>query len=400
MIDLRSGLPYHLIRSGLPVQYPQLDHDARCTVLVIGGGITGALCAHALAQADIDVMVIEAGSIGTQSTSASTALLQYELDTPLHRLIAQVGEHAAVRSYHMCAEAVDELLEMARPCETCAGHARESLQYASKRSHLKELEQEHAARKQHGFETELIGSGALKERTGLKKPGALLSFKAGEVDPYLLTHHLLQESQRRGGRVMDRTRMSRMDRAQGHFLVRTDKDLQIRAEHVVMATGYQGAHELNEPGIELFSTYALASQRLPMAEPWYRNCLIWETATPYLYLRTTPDGRALIGGLDEQFRAPDRRDRLLDRKARKLTKAFNKLFPELPFVPEFQWCGTFGGTRDGLPYIGPHPGNGVWYVLGMGGNGITFSQAGARMVRDHVLKKPVPDLALFRFGRT
>ncbi len=50
MMDLRSGLPYHLIRSGLPYAYPQLDHDATCTALVVGGGITGALCAYALAE--------------------------------------------------------------------------------------------------------------------------------------------------------------------------------------------------------------------------------------------------------------------------------------------------------------------------------------------------------------
>ena len=98
MMDLRSGMPYHWIFNGLPVEYPQLDHDVKCSALVVGGGITGALCAHALATAGVDVLVVEAGSIGTGSTSASTALLQYELDTPLHLLAEEVGEETAVRS--------------------------------------------------------------------------------------------------------------------------------------------------------------------------------------------------------------------------------------------------------------------------------------------------------------
>ena len=51
MMDLRSGMPYHWIFNGLPVEYPQLDHDVKCSALVVGGGITGALCARALATA-------------------------------------------------------------------------------------------------------------------------------------------------------------------------------------------------------------------------------------------------------------------------------------------------------------------------------------------------------------
>ena len=123
---------------------------------------------------------------------------------------------------------------------------------------------------------------------------------------------------------------------------------------------------------------------------WYRNALIWETATPYLYLRTTPDNRAIIGGLDDSFRNPKLRNKLLDRKGRRLEKAFNKLFPDLPFSLEYQWCGTFGGTKDGLPYIDRDPRTGAWFVLGMGGNGITFSQVGAGIVRDHILGRRTP----------
>ena len=35
--------------------------------------------------------------------------------------------------------------------------------------------------------------------------------------------------------------------------------------------------------------------------------LLWEAARPYFYLRTTEDGRLIMGGLDEPFRNPDLR---------------------------------------------------------------------------------------------
>jgi glycine/D-amino acid oxidase-like deaminating enzyme len=44
--------------------------------------------------------------------------------------------------------------------------------------------------------------------------------------------------------------------------------------------------------------------------------MIWEASDPYLYLRTTPDGRIICGGEDEDFSDEAARDRLLGRKPR------------------------------------------------------------------------------------
>ena len=48
------------------------------------------------------------------------------------------------------------------------------------------------------------------------------------------------------------------------------------------------------------------------------DTLMWETARPYLYMRSTEDGRLLVGGEDD--RIDRRRDRRVDVKARKLVK--------------------------------------------------------------------------------
>ena len=50
------------------------------------------------------------------------------------------------------------------------------------------------------------------------------------------------------------------------------------------------------------NTYALVSEPLPSFEGWpAKECLIWETRDPYVYLRTTSDRRAIIGGYDEDY---------------------------------------------------------------------------------------------------
>src|SRR6185369_11723965 len=58
-VDLKSGQPYYLIKSGLCEQYKNLQADAHTNVLILGGGISGALMAYELGQRGIECMVID-----------------------------------------------------------------------------------------------------------------------------------------------------------------------------------------------------------------------------------------------------------------------------------------------------------------------------------------------------
>ena len=113
-MKLNSGYPYSLIKNGLPFSYPKLERNIRTDVLVLGGGISGALTAHYLIQEGIDCTLIDGRTIGLGSTCASTSLLQYEIDTPLHELIDMIGAKAAVRSYKLGESAILKLEALAK----------------------------------------------------------------------------------------------------------------------------------------------------------------------------------------------------------------------------------------------------------------------------------------------
>jgi hypothetical protein len=51
--------------------------------------------------------------------------------------------------------------------------------------------------------------------------------------------------------------------------------------------------------------------RLPSSLP---QTIFWNIQEPYFYFRATDDIRILIGGADENFKNPERRDTLLDEK--------------------------------------------------------------------------------------
>ncbi|MEA9731049.1 FAD-dependent oxidoreductase [Xanthomonas campestris] len=112
-MNLKSGYPFWSIRNGLMRPYPCLEQDTQCEVAIIGGGVTAALIAHELLRHGHEVVVIEQREIGWGSTSASTALLQYEIDTPMVDLAAQYGMPAAALAYGACAKAILDLQSFA-----------------------------------------------------------------------------------------------------------------------------------------------------------------------------------------------------------------------------------------------------------------------------------------------
>src|SRR5690606_3038467 len=140
---------------------------------------------------------------------------------------------------------------------------------------------------------------------------------------------------------------------------------------------------IKEKFVDLLSTYAVIGEQRADMSTNLQDTLFWNTAMPYVYMRTTDDNRLLIGGGDEEFIDETKRDNRIPQKVNKLCSYLQKIFPAYDFVPDFAWAGTFGETKDGLPYIGEHPDfENTYFVLGFGGNGITFSVIGMGIISE------------------
>lgn len=400
-MDLRSPNPYWLLKNGLISNYPSIVQNEKADIVVMGAGITGALCAWHLAKAGFSVIVCDKRHVGMGSTAASTALLQYEIDTPLRELITKVGEADAVRSYELCAYSIVAIEKIAKQFEGAAGFTyRPSLQYASFKKDVSDLEEEFKLRKQYGFKLSWWDAQKVKDTLGFEAPAALYSQLGAEVDAYRLTHHLLQSILRKGAKVFDNTAITQINHQKRSVELQTEQGFTIKAKQLVIACGYESQNYIPQKVETLHSTYAMVSEPMPEQDFWYRNCLIWETADPYLYLRTTTDKRVLIGGLDDDFYSPEKRDAKISAKSKKLLTSFQKKFPDIPFRIDFQWAGTFASTKDGLPYIGTiRQRPNTWFALGFGGNGITFSLLAAEQITAALNGNPEIDMKIFSFNR-
>jgi len=394
--DLRTGSPVWAAERKPAVAHARLETNEATDVLIVGAGISGALLAESLTDAGLDVVLVDRRRALAGSTSASTALLQHELDTPLSELRRSIGAMAADNVWRRSRLVVTALAERAvRLGVEAELTPREALYLAGDRLDARGLAQEAEARRSIGLEVELVERGALRTRYGLRSSAGLLGFGDFVADPRKLAAGFLRVATGRGARVFAPVDVERVDENQRGVVATTSRGLRIRARHAVFATGYEVVKGIEAKGHSIESTWVIATRPQRRAL-WPSECMIWEASDPYLYLRTTSDGRVLCGGGDEPFSDAAARDALSARKFALLERRLAAMFPALDPTPEFAWAGTFGSSTRGTPIIGRLPGKRKLYaVLGCGGNGITFSMLAAQLLRSLIDGQGDPDAALF-----
>ncbi|MGC5744306.1 NAD(P)/FAD-dependent oxidoreductase [Chryseobacterium sp. NFX27] len=401
-MDLKSNEPFWLLKNGLTASYPSLKSNKDCDILIIGGGITGSLIAHQMVSDGYKTILIDKRELCNGSTSATTSMLQYEIDVPLFKLEELIGKKGAVESYKACSDAIDTLEKLSKQIRSDAGFKRKkSLYFASKKKDVKWLKDEYMARKDAGFDVKWIEAEKVMEQFGLENTyGGILSRQGASIDAFKFAHELFKHNIRKGLEIFDKTEMTKVEYHKGFNLITVNSGFQIKAKKVIYCIGYESKNLLKENFVDLKSTYALVSEIDGDKFKNISNTLIWNTDTPYIYMRATADGRLLIGGGDEDFYSAEKRDVLLDKKEKEILRNLKKIKPDYHFYTDFVWAGTFGETKDGLPYIGEHKKfKNSYFVLGFGGNGITFSVTGMEMASRFMENKKHPLSRYFKFGR-
>jgi len=400
-MKLKSGAPFWPQATSRLAACPALRENLSCDVAVIGAGLTGALVTHALSDAGLDVVLADKREIGAGSTTASTALVLYEIDIPLVQLIRMSGKARAVRSYQCCRYAIGSLEEITRKLpDRCGFRKRSSLYLASRPGDVADLKKEFAARQNAGFRVKFLERPEIERRFSFTAPAAILSADAAEINPLSLTRRLVEASMQHGARAFANREVTRVTERGSGVSIRFQTGAELSARWLVMACGFETKSRAAQRVVKLKSTYALVTKPLRKFPRWQQRCLIWETNRPYFYLRSTPDNRIMIGGADANVLDPGKRDRLIPAKQRALMKKLRVLFPELRIAPAGAWAGTFGETKDGLPYIGrAERGSRILYALCYGANGTNFAVLAAEILRDSILGRRNADAKLFAFDR-
>lgn len=103
-----KGKPYFCDVEKKIKQYPYLKENLHCKILIIGGGIDGAIANFYLSQ-KYDVALVDKGRFGYGCTSCATALLEYQLDEFAEDLLKYMSEEEIVMAYQMGLDSMDEI---------------------------------------------------------------------------------------------------------------------------------------------------------------------------------------------------------------------------------------------------------------------------------------------------
>ena len=396
--DLRGGRPLWVDSPNGRVRSKTVLKREQCDVAVIGAGVSGALIACQLSSAGFDVVVVDRRQPGQGSTAASTAMIQFELDTPLGELAGKIGSARAARAWRRSLQSIDDLKRLIHTNRiACDWQMRDALYLAGDELGWRALREEAKVRRRAGLPSEYIDGETLLKRYGVARTGAILSQGAAELNPAKLTAGALEAAKKRGCRVYADHEVIEVDSHDGGITLATDRGGEVVCAKAVFATGYETVKGLPKGGFDITSSWAIATKPIEMRDFWPTRCLIWEASDPYLYLRTTADNRIVAGGEDSGLTSPERRDAAISAKSEKLMRALKALLPGRDFELDYAWAGAFAVSPTGLPIFEEINGAAnCMAVLGCGGNGITFSTIASEVVTAWAKGKSDPDAELFQ----
>ncbi|MDP6824377.1 MAG: FAD-dependent oxidoreductase [Dehalococcoidia bacterium] len=350
-------------------------------VVIVGGGVVGCATAYFLARDGYSVTLIERDSVGSHASGFAYGGL-----SPIMGII----EDDPVLPLSEAAEAIHIELAERLPAESGVEYEyrrKTSLTLATNPAEVDALKEAHDWLKAH-YAGEVAwhdeaSARVLEPRVGPAVVAGLMAERSGEVEPYKFTLALWQAAERAGA-VMRNASVAGVSRKAGDVsALRLESGEEIEAGAFVLAAGPWMGKATEWLGIDM-PISPLKGQILRLQAPG--DPLAVSLSWGHNYATTKPDGLLWCGtteehvGFDETPSACGR-DTIM-----------SSVIEVLPYLADAELVHHTACLRpvapDGLPVVGPAPGNaGVFIASGTGRKGIFLGPAMARVVADMVIGK-------------
>ncbi len=362
-------------------QYPYLDRDLDCDILIIGGGIDGAILNFYLSQ-KYNAVLVDASRFGMSCTSVATALLEYQLDDYAQYLKDFMSEEDIVKVYKMGLESIEMMSEFISKYGNHSHFKKTpSLMYTDSILGMKALKEEHLFRLKHNFKsvlyTEENNPYPFKFKLGLYNEDG-----GAEVNPYLFTKQMIEKAVNQK-QIYENTRIDTLTYNNDRFEVITTFGNKIMCNKVILATGFDFSLMNEKDLCERVISYSIVTKEIEGID-WEKSTRIQDDKEPYHYLRVLPDNRLIYGGEDSPYKVETIDNSLAEKKYNKLKNDLIKMFPHLETQIEidYEFCGVFGSTKNNLGLIGQTENPNLYYFLSAGANGIINAMSESKLIID------------------
>lgn len=374
-------------------QYPYLDRDIKTEILIVGGGIVGAIANFYISQ-KYDTVLVDKSRFGFGCTSCATVLLEYQLDDYANDLLKYMSEDEVVQVYKMGQSSIEEIDNfIKRFGNHCHFSLRPSLMYTNNIFNFKSIQDEYDFRLKHGFKAKLIDEDNNPFPFQVKR-GIYCEDGGAEFNPYLFTKQMIEQASNQKN-LYEFTEIDRVEKTKQGFIAYTNYKEKIYCKKIVFATGYNFEF-LNQSLCKRDISYTIVTKPIKDLKI-YHSKLIQDDKDPYHYMRMLPDKRIIFGGADTASKGKPIDNKKAKKKYQKLYKDLCKMLPDFAqeIEVEYSFCGYFGWTDNNLGLIGETEIENIYDFISCGANGVINAFAGVQILLDAFENKSHPLSHLF-----
>lgn len=362
-----------------------LASDRTADVAVVGGGYTGLSAALHLAEAGVDVVLLEAAEIGFGGAGRNVGLVNAGMWVKPDTLVATLGPAKGEPLLELLGDGprrVFELIEKHRIA--CEATRNGTLHCAVGKAGLKELEEREAQWRRRGAPVELLSAGQAAAKLGTAAyAGALLDHRAGTVQPLAYARGLARAALAAGATIHTGSPVRAIASEGAGWRLATPGGA-LRAAVVVVATDAYSEGPwtaLRTQQVRLpyfnFATAPLPPELLRSILPERQGA--WDTKAVLSSFRLDQSGRLIFGSVGALRSTGRTVHRAWSRRA------LRRLFPALTGMGfETEWFGMIGMTDDNLPRFHRLDCN-VLTICGYNGRGIAPGTVFGQVLADLVL---------------
>ena len=380
----------------------RIQRDTEADVAVVGSGFTGLATALFLAREHgIRATVLEANQAvwgctsrnGGQGQNASGRLYRSQWIARWGREVALKLDAEIREGFETFKSLVGEI-----PCDPQPGGHLYIAHREKKMAFLRRESQ--VMREVFGYDTTILTREEVHRRfvEDAEAAGALHEPDGIGVHPLKLAYGILRRARASGARVHPASPVLAHEARNGVHYLRTPGGT-VRARAVAFATGGYTSNALHpslHSKIMPILSNSVVTRVLTPGELEATNFLttevITDTRTLRFYYRKLPDNRVQIGSRSAVTGA----DAANLRHLRVLVDGLQRKFPPLRGIElDYSWWGWVDVSHDMMPrVIQPDPRERVFYALGYGGNGVSFSSHAGRRLAERIAGKASPLFSL------
>ncbi|MCD1617462.1 NAD(P)/FAD-dependent oxidoreductase [Salipiger marinus] len=387
-----------------PGSWPALPGSRQTEVAVIGGGFTGLSAALHLAQAGVQVTLLEADHPGYGASGRNGGFCCLGgAKAPASVLRKRFGD-AGLREWRACEKAaIDTVADLLQTHSIDADtHSKgETLLAHSPRAWQKLQAEAQEIPALYGVTPQLTGAGDLAAE-GLAGPfhGALTVPLGFALNPRKYHAGLARAAQQAGATLHAHSPVTRLRPIAGRWQLDTAAG-SVTADRVLLATNGYSSEDLPDwlaarylPVQSSVIVTAPLTEAQLQAQGWTSRQMAYDTRQLLHYFRLLPDNRFLFG-MRGGLTATPRAQAAISRRIR---REFTAMFPAWRDVQiTHEWAGLVCLMANLTPYAGPVPGHpGLFAGMGYHGNGIAMGSHVGRLMADMIRGAPPPLPAALR----